>query len=272
MWSSVFLSFNYYCLWQHDGANHFNDVLLLLLLLLLAFSWLVIVMVVVVVVVVSVFVVVFIHFYFGLNFFFHSSEKEIQKKNSDKVSVGTVCYLPSSGTACNGGTERWTDVFRNFICAKAINTKTTPGTKTGNAKMCETKRNRERGRKPLACLSWICKSAGIGYILKNPSWTLCDIFSVFSVFNPPAQAHACRCLRLCVYILTSVNEKTNRNGVKINISNVALKVLSFFLWFARSFVCCVGIFAALSLLLPLLLLILLHIVRFVCVSLFFGWS
>ena len=37
-----------------------------------------------------------------------------------------------------------------------------------------------------------------------------------------------------IYFLTSMNEKINRNGVKINISNVVLKFL--FLWFARSFV------------------------------------
>lgn len=98
MLSSVFfllLLLNYYCLWQHDGANHFNDVLLLLLLL--AFSWLVIVIVSVVIVIVVdvvvvaivfvfvfvcvfVFVAVRVYIYFGLNFLSHFSEKESGKK------------------------------------------------------------------------------------------------------------------------------------------------------------------------------------------------
>lgn len=80
-------------------------------------------------------------------------------------------------------------------------------------------------------------------------------------------------LRLCIYILTSMNEKINRNGVKISISNVALKFLFSSVvrtTFIRSFVCCFGIVVVFFLfffVIVALLLILLHIVRFVCVSL-----
>lgn len=92
MLSSAFF-LKLYAYGSMDGANHFNDVLLLLLLL--AFSWLVIVIVsvvivivvdVVVVAIVFVFVCVFVfvavrvYIYFGLNFLSHFSEKESEKK------------------------------------------------------------------------------------------------------------------------------------------------------------------------------------------------
>lgn len=108
---------------------------------------------------------------------------------------------------------------------KAINTKN--NTKRKKMWKYEKEKEIENETVNIACLSWMCKSAGIGYILENP-FECCYIFNVFIL------------CAVCVYIyfLTSTNDKINRNGVKINISNAALKfvLLRFAHSFARSFV------------------------------------